>query len=434
MSFIMIGLVIGSIGLIARPLLGQPNASPQLTATQSSGTIPPGTVITQANWQQYKQFFSEGEIYLWQGTGFWKMPPDVRIEIGPTTVYPLPAPFVEATQKYSSQTRIEKQSDGRWKLLNYVAGVPFPVPEEPNKGQKILVNVSYSIRPHLIAMFPDSGSLLSLCNMDRFNNVDCEHLDIDLRQLAYNWEPGVPRVEKDSGGAWYAAWARAEDPEQYRGTVSLSLQWQDNLRIEETYLYIPAMRKTIRQIDPSHCAPGNDMGWNSGIADFDADYVNKIKLLALTQMNSQDGNFPQNYDMPLGWAKSSWGRWELRDVWVIDIRPIPTLASSYCYGKRVMYADASTYVPLVQDLYNRQMNLQRICLLSETPVVPPGFGTETNAGGYLYQLWNLENDHAVFSFTADQQGRGWTIDSAVKPQYDDIQRYQTAGGVMSLAR
>jgi hypothetical protein len=80
------------------------------------------------------------------------------------------------------------------------------------------------------------------------------------------------------------------------------------------------------------------------------------------------------------------------------------------------------------------MNLQEICLLSLTPVVTPGYGMETRARGYLYQLWNLENDHAVFSFTADQQGRGWTIDSAVKPQYDDIQRYQTAGGVMSLAR
>jgi hypothetical protein len=320
MVAITISLVIAFSILPAHPLLAQqPGPSKQ---AGGSGTIPPGTVITQANWQQYKQFFSDGEIYLWQGSGFWKMPPDVHIEVGPTKVYPLPPPFVEATEKYGSQTRLEKQGDGRWKLLNYVAGVPFPIPEEPNKGLKILVNVNYSIRPHLIAMFPDSGSLLSLCNVDGFNNIVCEHLDNDVRQLAYNWEPGVPRVEKDSGGAWLAGWVRAEDPEQYRGTVVLTLQWQNNLRIEETYMYVPALRKTIRQIDASHCAPAwggtdrawDDMGWNGGTADFDADYVKRMKLLALTQANSDYGNLPQNYDVPLGWAKPSWGSWELRDV------------------------------------------------------------------------------------------------------------------------
>jgi hypothetical protein len=221
MSAITIALVLTSMSLVARPLFAQPAQSPPQTA-QSSQTIPSGTVITMANWQQYKRFFSDGEIYLWQGSGFWKMPPDVRIEVGPTTVYPLPPPFVEATEKYGGQTRIEKQSNGRWKLLNYVAGVPFPIPEEPNKGLKILVNMNYRIRPHLIAMFRDSGSLISWCTIDQFSNVACLQADANARQLAYNWEPGIARIEKGSD-AWFGAWTMTEVPEQNRYAVRLIL-------------------------------------------------------------------------------------------------------------------------------------------------------------------------------------------------------------------
>jgi hypothetical protein len=99
-----------------------------------------------------------------------------------------------------------------------------------------------------------------------------------------------------------------------------------------------------------------------------------------------------------------------------------------------MYIDTSTYAGLAEDLYDKTMNLQKIALVSETPAVVPGYGMQSWAGGYLYQLWNLAGEHAVFTFTADQQGRNWTIDSAVKPQYDDIQRYQSPGGVMGLTR
>jgi hypothetical protein len=94
----------------------------------------------------------------------------------------------------------------------------------------------------------------------------------------------------------------------------------------------------------------------------------------------------------------------------------------------------STYAPLAEDLYDRNMNLQKISVLSETPAAVPEYGMQTWAGGFLHQLWNLQDEHAAFTFTADQHGRNWTIDSAVKPQYDDIQRYQSPGEVMSLAR
>lgn len=69
-------------------------------------TVTPGTVITKANWQQYKDCFTEGEQYLWTGAEFWKMPDDVEIHVGPEHQWTLPKPYVEATEKYGDQTQL----------------------------------------------------------------------------------------------------------------------------------------------------------------------------------------------------------------------------------------------------------------------------------------------------------------------------------------
>ena len=103
-------------------------------------------------------------------------------------------------------------------------------------------------------------------------------------------------------------------PEQYRYIADLILWWQDNLRLEDHYLFIPALRRSLRLSDASHCTPiftfadlsHDDIwgGWFGGIADFDASFVKRMKLLALTGITNNDyGKFPANYDMPLGWAK-----------------------------------------------------------------------------------------------------------------------------------
>jgi hypothetical protein len=52
--------------------------------------IAPGIVITMANWQNYRDFMPSGLIALFEGKYFWKMPADIRIEIAPTVIHPLP--------------------------------------------------------------------------------------------------------------------------------------------------------------------------------------------------------------------------------------------------------------------------------------------------------------------------------------------------------
>jgi hypothetical protein len=406
--------------------------------------IPPGAVINASNWSQYKQYMSDGEIGLWEGKWFWKMPTDAQINVGPTTVYPLPAAYVAASEKYGDQTRIEKGGDGRWRLKNYGAGVPFPIPSDPDKGQKLLTNLNYRIMPHLIAGFEDSGAPITVCNMDKMTNTLCWKIEFNVRQLAYNWETGVPQTEPGSGGAWLGIWIDVLEPEQYRYATDLLLYWQDNLKTEDNFLFVPALRHSLRLSDAAHCSrtftfadfSHDDLraGWNGGIADFDATFVKQMKLLALVQATNEYGKFPENYDMPLGWAKPSWGNWEVRDTWVIDVRPIAAIGNRYCYGKRIVYMDTNTYAPLAQDLYNSKMEFNKIMLQSLTPADFPGAGKQTWAGGGVTQFWDIINQHAAFGFSADEKGHNLAIDGAVKPQYNNPKEYQDSGAIMHMMR
>jgi uncharacterized protein DUF1329 len=312
--------------------------------------------------------------------------------------------------------------------------------------------------------------------------------------MAYNWEPGVPRVEPGSGEAWLGEWVQAEEPEQLRYSADLVLLWQDNLRPEGHYAFIPALRRSMRLTDTSHCEPllsssdrpHNDLerawngrlsdfdrdhdaapgwfepvsgmmpnalsnnffpqttttspqqlsimhgAWNGGIGDFDVTSVKRQQLLALTQLSTEYGKFPDSYDMPLGWALPSWGTWELRSVWVIEVHPIPLIAR--CHRKRIIYVDISLSAPLAEDLYDDNLNLSKVMVLSSQPRLVPGYGMQTWAGGGILQLWDVRSAHAYMSLTTDERGRTWSIDSEVKPQYNSISEFQSPAGLMELMR
>ena len=75
--------------------------------TANQGDLPVGTKVTNANWQQYKNFLPLGMQKLFEGKYFWKMPEGVELEVGPATHNFLPAPWRDTTEKYGSQTTVE---------------------------------------------------------------------------------------------------------------------------------------------------------------------------------------------------------------------------------------------------------------------------------------------------------------------------------------
>src|ERR1700687_3151006 len=121
-----------------------------------------------------------------------------------------------------------------------------------------------------------------------------------------------------------------ETPEQARYTATLALYYKDQEehQVPDNYVFVPSLRRSLRLSASARCAPlfgsewNNDdakiNGFNGGTAIFDGDFLGHCKQVELVQLNNLNCDLPGSYDMPLGFPKPSWGKWEVRDATVID--------------------------------------------------------------------------------------------------------------------
>jgi hypothetical protein len=191
-------LIVAGLAIALFPSLGWSQASTDRSAmdqwvkdTQNQGAAPTSGKITMANWQQYKQFMPLGMQKLFEGVYFWKMPADVEMDIGPVVANTfLPKTWVEATEKYGPQTKVDVLPNGHYVMTNYHGGTPFPNPQEPNKGWKVLANVFWAYFPAIYAQGPSNFG--SIWSNDRFGNFNTTTIDVVYRWSDFNTDPGFP--------------------------------------------------------------------------------------------------------------------------------------------------------------------------------------------------------------------------------------------------
>ena len=406
------------------------------------GTIAPGTTVTMQNWRQYKDFMPDGMAALFEGTYFWKMPADVELEIGPTVIHPLPKGYVEASEKYGPQVKLVELPDGGLTIQNYVAGIPFPTPSGPHKGWEILANLWYRYTPNIAASTPENP--IVDCTQDSYGNIACEQELFVSRWLSHITDPGVAMVNPEAGDRDETRFGMVIQPEQRKYSSFLDVYYSDLTRLPSVYSFSPSERRVMQVSSASRCQPsnGSDMtaddfryGFAGSIPEFSADLLGERKILALLEYRApSDGLFPASYDMPLGWSKPDWGKWEVRDVYVIDVRKIPSKAAGYCYGKRIMYVDQQFYGPLWEDLYDRNMKLWKIAHLSPQVRDIPGIGLTSNSGSIFEQFWDVQSNHATYDASFDGHGHGPLVASQVPAGYLDLRRYGSPGGMSEIMR
>ncbi len=440
---VLIVLVFGLVCAAAAPAQTH-DAAPEdlrqwLAATAAQpGSILPGTKITAANWRQYRQFMPMGMQDLFSGRWFWKMPEGVEIDVGPTVSIPLPRSYTQARNK---AVRVIHLPNGRNDIANYVAGEPFPDPQEPDKGYKLLVDLWFAYSPHLIAGTPSNP--FRTCVEDRFGSISCMLLSYVYRQTAYNTDPGFSVEDPGSGGVWFTEWTGVEAPEQSRYTAQLTQFFKDNQRPQELYVYIPSFRRSLRLGVPARCTQvvGTDylqddarnIGFNGGIALFDARFLGRRRILALSgEYAALAGDFPRNYYMPIGWPMPSWGAWQVRDVDVIDVRRVRSARAGYCYGGRIIYEDAQTHYALWEDVYDANLKLWKIALVAPRSVAGPGLGAVP--ASVTSCIWDVQNNHMTTGTTQDSHGHDVLINSDVPAEYRDFARYSTPGGLVQIMK
>jgi hypothetical protein len=411
--------------------------------TQNQTEPPVGSTITMSNWQQYKSVMPLGMIKLFEGKYGWKMPADVQMPIGPSHYGIIPRTWVAATEKYGSQTQVEALPNGHYKLDNYYGGTPFLNPTEPHKGWKILANNFWFVRPALYVNTEQNYG--TVWSVDRFGDVAPSSFDVVYRLSAYITDPGFPHEESYAPGTWQTQYGMQLSPEQARYTASLSTFYQDQEKnpFPDTYVFVPALRRSLRLGAASRCSPvfgfdwayddANGNGFNGSTAVYDADFLADRKIVSLVGFTMEGAEFPGGYDMPLAWAKPSWGKWSIRPMSIIDVHRIPSEAAGYCYASRVMYIDKEYWGATYLDLYDANRKLWKMIDYFVDYGDIPNLGTSLN--GVSSVAYDLQNTHmTVWCGYANPWKKKPYINSQSPKEFYNGVKYGTPGGLMQILR
>jgi Protein of unknown function (DUF1329) len=408
-------------------------------------TVPPiGTTITMANWQQYQTVMPLGMIKFFQGVYGWKMPADVQIPVGPAHLGGnLPKSWVEATEKYGAQTGVEVLPNGHYRIKNYYGGTPFPNPQDPHKGWKVLANVFWAFVPTVYVNTPQNyGTVWAI---DRFGDVAPSTFDVVYRWSSYITDPGFPHEETYAPGTWYTEWGMQETPEQARYTASLSLYYKDQETnpFPDTYVFVPALRRSLRLSTSSRCSPvfGFDWsyddaktnGFNGSTSVYTADYLGDRQILTLAVFNQDGAVYPQGYDLPLGWPKPSWGKWEVRPMAIADVHRIPSETAGYCYSSRILYADKEFWNADWVDLYDANHKLWKCISYFNDIGDVPGLGRTWD--GVSSMAWDLQNTHMTLwsGFANPMKVKPYLDFNAPKEYFNGV-KYGSPAGLMQIMR
>jgi len=406
----------------------------------STASITPGTRITTANWQQYKKLLPVGLQWLYSGKYPWKLPlgPEYTIEVGPTIPIPPPRQFVQDTEKYGSQSRLVPMQNGGFDIAGYTAGLPFPHPQGPNAGIEILYNFYFHYQPHVLKNYYYSYTI------DRYYSASVtEALEV-FHRLTHNDDPGVPINNPASSGYFQSVLDEVQAPEQSKYTTALTLFPDDVKKVQEFYVFLPSLRRSLRLSSAARCSPilGSDYlnddnrdGFNGIPTTFQVKLLGEKKVLALVHEDLVQRQNPVNFTMTSGlpgWAKPTIGKWELRSAYVIDIRPLPAIAATYCYGSRVLYVDKETTAPLFVDLYDISLKPWKVTVNRFGPIpVNDGFGGIClSPGDATPTIYDLQNVHAGLAL----QRQIAQTNSQVPAKYTDVQRYATPSGLSEVMR
>lgn len=281
---VMVLLLAGS-----RPAAAQQfdlNAYKALVDADSAETVAPGTVITLQNWQKHRNFFGIGEQALYSGKYQYHIgdSPDYEVKVGSNTHFKEPSQLRSDTEKYSSQTRLEPTAGGSYTIKNWVAGWPFPNPQEPQRAYKVYFDGWGSYIPNIY--FFKSGSP----NGDRYYNHYQTYVDLANYRLTHRSDPGVPINFPDNQGVLLSQYITVTAPEQSKYTTSLTMQYDDPNRLNEVYVFLPSLRRALRLSSAARCAPilgsdylndDNTNGLSLVVSNFHMDYLGEKKILAI---------------------------------------------------------------------------------------------------------------------------------------------------------
>ena len=414
------------------PVLFNPASYASLAKSNSEDTIKPGTRITLDNWKQYKRYLPLGMQALFGGQYRWRVDTsgNFTITVGPTIDFTWPRQYLMDTEKHSGQSRLVKARTGGWAIENYVAGLPFPMPAEPQLSDKIVYNTRYAPSPAVLWW---SWSMLLT---DRFLNLRTLSGTFLSYRLSHLSTPGMPVNPTYGEGYLNSLRVDLTSPENAKYFTALILQPDNPEMLSEQYYYIPQLRRSLRSSTAGRCAyQGSSDNLNQfqniDFANFKTRLLGEAKVLGLEHLTSDpavlyDERSLQAGSSVPGWPVPAMGRWELRKMYIVDSTPLPVLGD-FCTSHSVAYIDRDNWTaPVIED-YDADGRLWRVDFNVYMEVPGPA-----QQGNYMVfhhqQILNLKESHA-WTLTMTSPPR---IDSEAPAEFRNAADSALPGSMMSI--
>jgi hypothetical protein len=324
--------------------------------------LTPGVVVTPANIEQFKDAFDPG-LYTMVKDGW------VEIKVGPSTDFPRPQSYIEATRENLNKTKLGAKNG---EIEGFVAGRPFPEEpdvKDPRAGEKLAWNFKYGVN------YGDSGSVYPF--YWRYRNAATGQIERTIKfqfhflNFMHRTEQApVPEITPNPARIFRGTYAKVHDPQDLRNTQLLIHRFEDDTKLDDAYLYLGFQRR-VRRLATGQTTDaflGSDMmiedfeGYNGRISDMNWAYKG-VRNILVPYFNHNEQPLTDEYKEADGYKFVDFhGKgncmpnvtYQLRKAYVLEATPVNP---NHPVSKKVMYLDAQTMNPGRTVIYDRKGQL-----------------------------------------------------------------------------
>jgi hypothetical protein len=319
----------------------------------------PGEVIDKSNYKKYAHLIPEGYLEGFED-GWGGLTKPLTWKVSETKPGGQPKAYLALSEKNRGKYTIDKEGfiGGGYDYL----GLPFPgaKPGDENLGAKVMYNYRYrymrdDLYGHTITYMMRKGESVTALGMTETSIFFVNRL----------YDPPKP-FYKTPADLQQALLLHFTFPLASKDFMMLNYRYNDPKKSDDTYLYLPTMRRVLRGEAGQKSTPVQGMlyalddyfgGFDGKTEEFNFKFLREQKVLACTESKETVKSFAQKVKESPKAMVFPIEDYSLRDAYVIEITPKDP---KYPQSKKIMYMDKEASGNLYGVAYDRAGKLWKI--------------------------------------------------------------------------
>jgi hypothetical protein len=307
-----------------------------------------GKTINRENVDQVKEFVPEGIYEVMTDSSKWG-DYDFSFTVLPYKTFKPTPGLIEATAKYSPQAKMG--ADEVVENFETMAGVPFP---QPKTGLEAAWNFYMWTRGDEFIRPQGAGSPVDVRTKIERGAITSQWTCYYVNRVN---KPPLPAVPKNRRGIRKARFMHFEAPPHMTDFTSLHIQYIDQYKPNDGWMYWPRFRKITRIETTTRDDVADGLDW---IADDFPDgfddklHVNNYKIVGREKLLLSRHTDSTAFEREQGMTLFRGVQRELVNALVLEV---DYKKPGYVYPKQLWYMDPETWAILFKKIYNNQGQL-----------------------------------------------------------------------------